>query len=188
MQTFSNQNMPELAGSMFGMEGSAAALKVARRMVRQMGGVAVRLSGVNKAAYHAAGSFASGHALALVEAGTRLLMAQGFTRRQATRALLPLTRQTLDNLERLGPRAAWTGPIARGDFATVESHAEALADFPRELFDAYASVSRLAAVLLSDDPKTVLQRLQGALDRRAGSPQREKRNGRWMDSGAKRNS
>jgi predicted short-subunit dehydrogenase-like oxidoreductase (DUF2520 family) len=47
MQTFSNQNMPELAGSMFGMEGSAAALRVARRMVRQMGGVAVRLSRVN---------------------------------------------------------------------------------------------------------------------------------------------
>ena len=188
MQTFSNQNMPELAGSMFGIEGSAAALKVARKMVRQMGGVAVRLSGVNKAAYHAAGSFACAHALVLVEAGTRLLMAQGFTRRQATRALLPLTRQTLDNLERLGPRAAWTGPIARGDFATVERHAEALADFPREFFDAFASVSRLAAVLLSDDPKAVLQHLQRALKRHAGPPQGETRNGRWIDPGAEGNS
>jgi predicted short-subunit dehydrogenase-like oxidoreductase (DUF2520 family) len=188
MQTFSNQNMPELAGIVFGMEGSAAALKLVRKMVRQMGGVAVRLSGMNKAAYHAAGSFASAHTLALVEAGTRLLMAQGFTRRQATRALLPLARQTLDNLERLGPRAAWTGPMARGDYATVERHAEALADFPREFFDAYASVSRLAAVLLSDDPKPVLQRLEGALERRAGPPPREKRNGRWMESGAKGNS
>lgn len=188
MQTFSNQNMPELAGSMFGIEGSAAALKVARKMVRQMGAVAVRLSGVNKAAYHAAGSFACSYALALVEAGTRLLMAQGFTRRQATRALLPLTRQTLDNLERLGPRAAWTGPMARGDYATVEKHAEALADFPRELFDAYVSVSRLSAVLLSDNPKAALHRLQSALERRVGSPQREKRNGRWIDPSARGNS
>ena len=188
MQTFSNQNMPELAGSMFGIEGSAAALKVARKMVRQMGGVAVKLSGVNKAAYHAAGSFASAHALTLVEAGTRLLMAQGFTRRQATRALLPLTRQTLDNLERLGPRAAWTGPMARGDYATVERHTEALADFSRGFFDAYASVSRLAAVLLSDDPKAALQQLQSALDRRLGPLPRKKGNGRLIDPGAKGNS
>jgi predicted short-subunit dehydrogenase-like oxidoreductase (DUF2520 family) len=188
MQTFSNQNMPELAGSMFGMEGSPAALKVARKIVRQMGGVAVKLSGVNKAAYHAAGSFACAHALALVEAGTRLLMAQGFTRRQATRALLPLARQTLDNLERLGPRAAWTGPMARGDYATVERHAEALADFPREFFDAYATVSRLAAALLSDDPKAALHQLQCAVERRGCPPQREKRNGRWIDPGAKGNS
>ena len=121
MQTFSDQRPPELAGRIFGIDGSPAALKVARKMIRQMGGVAVRLSGANKAAYHAAGSFACAHVLALMETATRLLMAQGFTRRQAVRALLPLTRQTLDNFESVGPRAAWTGPMARGDFSTVRA-------------------------------------------------------------------
>ena len=99
MQTFSNQNIPDLANCIFGIDGSPAALQVARKMIHQMGGVAVRLSGANKAAYHAAGSFACVYVLALMETATRLLMTQGFKRRQAMRALLPLVRQTLDNFE-----------------------------------------------------------------------------------------
>ena len=159
MQTFSDQTIPKLAGRVFGIDGSAAALQVARKMIRQMGGVAVCLSGANKAAYHAAGSLACAHVLALMEAATRLLMAQGFTRRQAARALLPLTRQTLDNFECLGPRAAWTGPLTRGDFSTVQRHVEALADFPPEYLEAYKAMSRLAVVVLAAKPNATLQQL-----------------------------
>jgi predicted short-subunit dehydrogenase-like oxidoreductase (DUF2520 family) len=128
-------------------------------MIRRIDGKAVRLSGANKAAYHAAGSFACAHVLAVMEAATRLLMAQGFTRRQAVRALLPMTRQTLDNFERVGPRAAWTGPMTRGDFSTVQRHVGALADFPREYIEAYKAISRLAAVVLSGDPAATLRQL-----------------------------
>ncbi|HVA95440.1 MAG TPA: Rossmann-like and DUF2520 domain-containing protein [Candidatus Dormibacteraeota bacterium] len=159
MQTFSDQSAPALAGRVFGIEGSAAALQTARKIIRQLGGVAVSLTGTNKAAYHAAGSLACGHVLALVETATRLLMAQGFTRRQAVRALLPLTRQTLDNIERVGPRAAWTGPLTRGDFSTVQKHLEALADFPPEYLKAYEAVSRLAVSVLATNPAANLQRL-----------------------------
>jgi predicted short-subunit dehydrogenase-like oxidoreductase (DUF2520 family) len=159
MQTFSGQNVPDLAGRVFGIDGSPVARKVARKMIRQIGGVAVRLSGANKAAYHAAGSFACAHVLALLETATRLLMAQGFTRRHAVRALLPLTRQTLDNLERIGPRAAWTGPLTRGDFSTVQRHADALSDFPPEYPEAHKALLRLAATVLSDDSSALLQKL-----------------------------
>ncbi|HWT87958.1 MAG TPA: Rossmann-like and DUF2520 domain-containing protein [Candidatus Angelobacter sp.] len=161
MQTFSGQSVPDLAGCVFGIEGSPKAMKVARKMIRQTGGVAARLNGGNKAAYHAAGSIACGQVLALLETATRLLMAQGFTRRQAARALLPLTRQTLDNFERIGPRAAWTGPMARGDFSTVQRHVDALSDFPPEYQDAYKVLSRLAAAVLSDDSSALLQKLDG---------------------------
>jgi predicted short-subunit dehydrogenase-like oxidoreductase (DUF2520 family) len=160
MQTFIGQSAPDLPGCLFGIEGSSPALRVARKMIRQLGGVAVRLSGKNKAGYHAAGSFACSHVLALMESATRLLMAQGFTRRQASRALLPLTRQTLDNFERLGPRAAWTGPMARGDYSTIGSHARALAAFPKEYLDAYGAVSRLSAMVLSEDSKEALRNLE----------------------------
>jgi len=160
LQTFSGQSAPDLAGTAFGIEGSPAAQKIARKMIRQMGGVAVRLSGANKAAYHAAGTFACAHVLALMEAATRLLMSQGFKRRQATRALLALTRQTLDNLERIGPRGAWTGPLTRGDFTTVKRHVDALSDFSPEYLDAYKSLSRLTAVVLSDNSGELLEKLE----------------------------
>jgi predicted short-subunit dehydrogenase-like oxidoreductase (DUF2520 family) len=157
MQTFSSQNFPDLAKCIFGIEGCPAALQAARKMIHQMGGVAVRLSGANKAAYHAAGSFACVYVLALMETATRLLMTQGFKRRQAMRALLPLTRQTLDNFESVGPLAAWTGPLSRGDFSTIERHVKALADFEPEYLEAYKTLSRLTAEVLAAQPGAMLK-------------------------------
>ncbi len=159
MQTFSQQNLPDLTNCIFGIEGRPAALQVARKMIHQMGGVAVRLSGANKAAYHAAGSFACVYVLTLMEAATRLLMKQGFKRRQAMRALLPLVRQTLDNFERVGPLAAWTGPLARGDFSVVERHAKALADVEPEYLEAYKALSRLTAGVLAGQPGAMMKEL-----------------------------
>lgn len=159
MQTFSKQNFPDLAKCIFGIEGGPAALQVARKMIHQMGGVAVRLSGANKAAYHAAGSFACAYVLALMETATRLLMTQGFKRRQAMRALLPLTRQTLDNFESVGPLAAWTGPMARGDFSTIERHVKALGEFEPEFLEAYKALSRLKAQVLAAQPAAMRKHL-----------------------------
>lgn len=170
MQTFSGQSAPDLSGCVFGIEGSVPAIRVARRMIRQMGGIAVPLAGQNKAGYHAASSIACGHVLALVEAATRLLMAHGFTRRQANRALLPLARQTLDNFERLGPRKAWTGPMARGDYATISRHARALAAFPREYLEAYVAVLRLSAAVFYEDSRQATRNLELALASRPDDP------------------
>jgi len=169
MQTFSNQNLPDLANCIFGIDGSPTALQVARKMIHQMGGVAVRLSGANKAAYHAAGSFACAYVLALMETATRLLMTQGFKRRQAMRALLPLTRQTLDNFESVGPLAAWTGPLSRGDFSTIERHVKALADFEPEFLEAYKTLSRLTAKVLAATPGAMLKQLDRIFDAAAVS-------------------
>jgi predicted short-subunit dehydrogenase-like oxidoreductase (DUF2520 family) len=172
MQTFSHQNPPDLTNCIFGVEGSPAALQVARKMIHQMGGVAVRLSGANKAAYHAAGSFACVYVLTLMESATRLLMKQGFKRRQAMRALLPLVRQTLDNFERVGPLAAWTGPLARGDFSVVERHVAALAAFEPEYLEAYKTLSRLTAGVLAARPGAMMRQLE----RIFGAPPASKKN------------
>jgi predicted short-subunit dehydrogenase-like oxidoreductase (DUF2520 family) len=168
MQTFSHQNFPDLAKCIFGIEGSPAALQVARKMIHQMDAVPVRLSGANKAAYHAAGSFACVYVLALMETATRLLMTQGFKRRQAMRALLPLTRQTLNNFESVWPLAAWTGPLARGDFSTIEMHAKALAESKPEYLEAYKTLSRLTAEELAAKPNAVLKHLESVFS--AGRP------------------
>lgn len=165
LQTFSDQRNTEMTGCIFGIEGSPAALKTARKMIRQMGGLAVRLSGANRAAYHVAGTFVCASVLALEESATRILMEQGFTRRQATRALLALTRRTLDNFEWSGPRAAWTGALARRDFSTIRAHVGALAKFPPEYLEVYKAVTRLAASVLSSEPEELLKRLNTEIAR-----------------------
>jgi len=73
------------------------------------------------------------------------------TRAEAVRALLQLTRQVLENFERLGPRAAWTGPLARGDRGVVAAHLAAMQHQPREFARAYAALNDLATLVLSSD-------------------------------------
>ncbi len=163
MQTFSGHGVPQLEGTMMAIEGTAVALRHARQLARHLGGIPMRIEGRSKATYHAAGVLAAGHALALVEAATRVLMSLHFTRRHAMRALLPLVRQMLENFERLGARVSWTGPLRRGDFITIATHAAALRKFPREFRDAYAAVSKLALTLFEPEPRKMRTRLTRAL-------------------------
>jgi predicted short-subunit dehydrogenase-like oxidoreductase (DUF2520 family) len=128
-------------------------------MVRSLGGVAVRIAPGRKAEYHCAGTFAATNVLASLEAGVALLVAAGLSRGQAVRSLLGIARQTLENRERLGPRAAWTGPLSRGDYSTVALHWAALKRHPREFRQAYAAMARLAARMLAESPEKTLKQL-----------------------------
>jgi len=168
MQTFSGRGVPQLEGIIFALEGDRRAQKVAQAIARSLGGVPITIEGRDKPAYHAAGAFVAGQALALVEAATQMLMKIGFKRRRAIQALLPLMRQMLDNFERLGPRAAWTGPISRGDYATVAKHMTALRDYPREFQDSYAALAMLAGRVLSTKPDETLANLERALNEPIG--------------------
>jgi predicted short-subunit dehydrogenase-like oxidoreductase (DUF2520 family) len=157
MQTFSGRGTPRLEGVVFGLDGAPRALRVARQMARALGGQPVRIEARRKAAYHAAGGFTAQHLLTVAETGTQLLVSTGFTRRQAVRALLRMARQTLENFERLGPRGAWTGPLARGDYQTLARHVAELRRFPPEFLAAYAALTRLGARVLAP---------RGGVDRR----------------------
>ena len=152
LQTFSGVGVPDLAGKVFSVEGDVVAVRVARQIARALGGSPVHIAADKKILYHAAAALAAGHVLALVEAATQLLVSLGMKRNEAARALLPLTRQVLDNFERVGPRAAWTGPLARGDYKIVEAHLRALRDSHPEIAHAYEALNRLAARVLAQDP------------------------------------
>jgi predicted short-subunit dehydrogenase-like oxidoreductase (DUF2520 family) len=152
MQTFSGRNAPRLEGVIFSIEGAPTARAAAQEIARSLGGTPVIITANDKPAYHASGTIVAGHALSLVESATQTLMKIGFTRRRANQALLPLIRQMLDNYESLGPHAAWTGPLSRGDYATISKHVKALRRFPREFQDAYAVLALLSARVLSKKP------------------------------------
>ena len=150
----------EFEGKVFAIEGDTAAVRIIRQMVRELGATPVHIEGSKKPLYHAAGALAAGDVLALMEAATRLMTAAGMKRREAVRALLPLTRQVLENFERLGPRSAWTGPLSRGDYGVVAAHMEAMNDWPAEFVQAYESVNRLAALVLAQDSAAMLAELE----------------------------
>jgi predicted short-subunit dehydrogenase-like oxidoreductase (DUF2520 family) len=163
LQSFSLRVAPSLEGVWMVVEGMPKALKVARRIARDLGCVPVHVRIQDKSAYHAAGVFSAAHVLALLETGTRILTSVGFSRRQASLALLQLSRQVLSNFERFGANAAWSGPASRGDFGTIAGHAKALEEFPAEYGEAYAAVHRLGARVLARRPEAVLAKLKAAL-------------------------
>lgn len=160
LQSFSGVAVPALEGRIFTIEGETQAVRVARRIVRALGGSPVRIAGSKKVLYHAAAAMAAGHVLAVEEAATQVLVSIGMKRSEAIRGLVPLTRQVLENFERLGPRAAWTGPLSRGDYKVVGAHSSALRGSPREFAQAYESLNRLAARALSQDSDRMLTELE----------------------------
>ncbi|MGD0403127.1 MAG: DUF2520 domain-containing protein [Candidatus Acidiferrales bacterium] len=168
MQTFTGRGAPKLEKVIFAVEGDRSATMVARKIARSLGGVPVTINSKNKPAYHAAGALVAGHGLGLIEAATQVLLKLGFRRRDAMRALLPLMRQMLDNFEQLGPRESWTGPVSRGDFATVAKHTKALRSHPSEFNDAHAALALLASRILSKNPGAASKQLKRALRKSTG--------------------
>lgn len=167
MQTFTGTKLPTLKGVAFAIEGAPAAQRAAQQIARELGGVPVTIEARDKAAYHAAGTLVAGHALAVMEAATQILMRAGFTRKHATNTLLPLIRQMLDNLEAVGPRAAWTGPISRKDYNIVGAHAKVLRRYPIEFREAYAALALLSGRVLANDPPAALAKIRRALRKKS---------------------
>jgi predicted short-subunit dehydrogenase-like oxidoreductase (DUF2520 family) len=91
-----------------------------------------------RAAYHASASVASNFLVTLQAAAETIAEGAGLQPSEARALLVPLLRRTVDNLAELGPERALTGPIARGDHATVASQraaVEQVAPHLLELFD-----------------------------------------------------
>jgi predicted short-subunit dehydrogenase-like oxidoreductase (DUF2520 family) len=166
MQAFGGKVIPKLSGVVFAIEGDRKARRVAQSIAQSLGGITVEIDTADKPIYHAAAVLAAGSAYPLIEGGIQMLMRIGFTRRSATQTLLPLIHQIIDNIERIGPHAAWTGPLSRGDYGIVARHANALRGYPREFRESYAALSLLAARVLSKNPAAALKKTKRALEGR----------------------
>jgi predicted short-subunit dehydrogenase-like oxidoreductase (DUF2520 family) len=122
-----------LTGAYAGIEGDERALTAADRVARSLGMVPVRLTATAKPVYHAGAVMAANYSVALAGVAERLALAAGVAPEMASRIYLPLVRGAAANLE-LGPAAALTGPIRRGDTRTIEAHLAALEGDDRELY------------------------------------------------------
>ncbi len=135
-----------LRGAYVGVEGDERALRAAEGLASAMGMTAIPLSSGGKAAYHAGAVMAANYTVALAGVAERLAVEGGVTREIAERLYLPLIRGAVDNLG-LGPVAALTGPVRRGDIRTIEAHLSALSRNDRELY----RLLGLAALRLARD-------------------------------------
>jgi predicted short-subunit dehydrogenase-like oxidoreductase (DUF2520 family) len=132
VQSFPRKDVPAsiFRGITWGVEGDPDAVAAAEEMVRRLRGNVLLLSEKDKPLYHAACSLASNAMIALEWTASGMLGAAGIGEKAAAGMLFPLVQGTLQNVNNLGLEKALTGPIFRGDVATVRKHLEALRDDP----------------------------------------------------------
>ncbi len=126
MMTFVRGRAASLRGVWFGTEGDAAALRVTRRIARDLGGRLLEVPTAGKPLYHAIGSFSSPMIVVLLTMAEELGKHAGISRAQADALIRPILEKTIDNFFRHGAKAAMSGPLKRGDVGTIRAHLAAM--------------------------------------------------------------
>ena len=111
-----------LGRCLYALEGESAAVAAAQDLVRSLGGRYILLRPEEKVRYHAAAVLAANYLIGLIDVALGLYASLGLAREAALAAIWPLVEATTASLGKLGPEAALTGPISRGDLATVRGH------------------------------------------------------------------
>jgi len=136
------EDLDRLVGSTFGVTAEDELRPVAESLVVEMGGEPVWVPESARSLYHAALSVASNHLVTLVNDAMALLSGAGVA--QPAALVAPLLSASLDNVLRLGD-GALTGPVSRGDVATVSSHVQTLRRVAPEQVEAYLALARRTA-------------------------------------------
>jgi predicted short-subunit dehydrogenase-like oxidoreductase (DUF2520 family) len=156
MMSFPTRRVVPLAGVRFGVEaGDPATRRDLFGLVRRLGGHPFAIEGAGKAMYHAGAMFGSPLLVAALDAGVRCMQEAGIEEKEALALLCPMAAATVANVQRQGLRRSFSGPIARGDAATLKLHREALSSHPL-IAQVYDSLAHLAAedLVSADGQKT----------------------------------
>ena len=130
----------DFAGTFCGVEGDAAALAQMAPALDAIGARMVVIDAAAKTVYHAAAVFASNYLATVVDAALRAYQAAGIPADVARELARPLATETLANVFRLGPEAALSGPIARGDMQTVARQQDAIDSWDAPTGTLYAAL------------------------------------------------
>jgi predicted short-subunit dehydrogenase-like oxidoreductase (DUF2520 family) len=139
LQTYATpeQGLSALPGCLFAVDGDAGATRWAVQIAELLGGETLDIPPASRPLYHAAAVMASNYLVALVDAAAMLMSAAGVSQDKVLRALAPLIEASARNAIHLGPVAALTGPIQRGDLLSLSGHARALAREPETVRELY---------------------------------------------------
>jgi len=132
---------PELAparlkGAWAAVEGMPRAVEAGEQLAQGLGMRPFRIATKAKPIYHAGAVFASNYLVVVEAVAQRLLRHAGLSDADAWAALRPLVEGTIENLSRHEPREALTGPVVRGDTATIDRHLQSLAVDDAKLYRA----------------------------------------------------
>ena len=130
----------QFAGTYCGVEGDGGALAVLLPALQAIGAQPVTINAAAKTVYHAAAVFASNYLVTVLDAALRAYQAAGIPEPVARKLAQPLAAESMANVFRLGAAAALSGPIARGDMATVERQLAAVGSWDAATGELYQAL------------------------------------------------
>lgn len=144
--------LQQFAGTPCALEGDAAACAVLRPAFTAIGARCFDVASDNKLLYHAAAVFATNFLPVLQSTAEDLWRATGVPADLLPALRASLLHNAVANITALGPRAALTGPAARGDVPAIERQGAAVAAWDAQTGAAYAALSALALRLAQRPP------------------------------------
>jgi len=136
------EDVDRLAGATWGVTALEELRPVAESLVLEMGGEPVWVPEPARALYHASLTIASNHLVTLVNDALGLLAGAGVA--EPGRLITPLLNASLENVLSLGD-GALTGPVSRGDVATVATHVDTLRRAAPHVLPSYLAMARRTA-------------------------------------------
>jgi predicted short-subunit dehydrogenase-like oxidoreductase (DUF2520 family) len=137
----------DFAGTWCGVEGDQRALDILGDAFAAIGAQLVPIDADSKILYHAAAVFAANYLSTLLDVAQATYVKAGIPDDVALKLMAPLVRESLDNIFRLGTANALSGPIARGDMATVEKQQQAVFAWNGEYGELYRQLAKLTVEL-----------------------------------------
>jgi predicted short-subunit dehydrogenase-like oxidoreductase (DUF2520 family) len=133
----------DFTNTWFDVEGDEKLIQLFRKIADDLGAKLIEIEAEQTSYLHASAVIASNYLVVLADLMTRVSDKGGIAEDQSLKALIPLMRNTLDNIEQKGVTDSLTGPIARGDVNTVSGHLKLLSDEP-DLKNLYKTLGREA--------------------------------------------
>ena len=158
-------------GTYCGAEGHPGALRVLKPAFEKIGAQVFDITPELKPIYHAGGVFSCNYLAALIEAALRAHEKAGIPRAASLKALEPMVRETVDAIFAKGPARALTGPISRGDVATVKHQLAMVEGWDPEMGALYRGLGLITVTLAESDGRIDAARaanLRAVLDERQG--------------------
>lgn len=155
LQSFASVEMAleNIPGSTVTIEAEPPLLEMLKEITAALDAHWIELTAAARVVYHASAVFACNYLVTLEKLATDLWQTFGIPRQQAIRALLPLIRGTIRNIEAVGIPGCLTGPIARGDINTVAKHLDALKEVAPDLLSAYRELGLKTVPIALDKGK-----------------------------------
>lgn len=139
IKTFPNASraVEQFSGTYVALEGDQVLCHELAGWFSSIGAVTFNIDAENKPLYHAANSWVCNFLVGLIDSGLQLFDKAGIAPDDALKAVLPMMRETLNNVEALGCKNALTGPIARGDLQTLYKQAQAIQQHQPQQMDLF---------------------------------------------------